>query len=459
MKFVNVPILVDNEISSIQYPSEIYHALQRLKYFGYESYIVGGCVRDSIMGITPKDWDICTSATPDQVKDVFKGSRILDTGLKHGTVTLLREGGQYEITTFRIDGNYEDGRHPSYVQFTSSIIEDLSRRDFTMNALAHNPDDAHIVDPFHGVNHILSRRIKCVRNPDERFHEDGLRILRALRFASTYDFKIDGGTSDSIHRNYLLLEKISKERIQSELCKLLMGKGTERILLEYKDVISFVIPELRDCIGFDQNNKYHCYDIYDHIVHAVGNYKGTDLIVKIALLLHDIGKPLVYTEDENGGHFYGHAVPSRDIAEKVLDDLKFDNTTKHDVLELVLFHDSVMEPTAKVVRRWLNKVGEDQYRRLLDIRLADIQAHAPDTQQSRIDRRNALVQLLDKVISEDQCFSLKDLEIKGRDIIDLGVPQGPRVGEILDQCLDAVITEEIGNNHAMLIDYVRRKLL
>lgn len=427
--------------------------VQGLRYANYEAYVVGGCVRDSLLGLEPHDWDICTSATPEEMKEYFArcSVRTIDTGIKHGTITVdMERAGMFEVTTFRIDGDYSDMRRPDSVQFTQNIYQDLARRDFTINAMAFN--QAGLIDPFHGREDLENKIISCVGSPDDRFSEDALRILRALRFASTYGFRIDDKTAESIHKNKHKLKYIAAERICSELCKMLKGEGILDVMLQFSDVFSIIIPELEPCIGFEQNNRFHQYTVYEHIAHAVANYKGGDTSINVALLLHDIGKPLCYTEDENGGHFHGHAVPSRDIAETVLNRLRFDNKTKNEVLELVLYHDSVIEPTPKTVRRWLNKIGQHRLYQFIDVRLADIKAHAEGTQESRLERCYTLGTVMALVLEEQQCFSMKDMEIKGRDILSLGVPQSPRVGEILDVLLEKVIAGEIPNERSTLLE-------
>lgn len=440
-------------MNKINMPDGAALILGMLKSCGFDAYVVGGCVRDSLLGLKPKDWDICTSALPEQVEDVFRDNRIIETGLKHGTVTIVMDDGQYEVTTFRTDGVYSDCRRPDNVTFVSNIEDDLARRDFTINALAYDGD--RLIDLYDGTCHLEQGIISCVGNANDRFNEDALRIMRALRFASVYGFKIADETAKAIHKNAKLLNNIAVERINVELCKLLCGKGVLQILLDYNDIIATIIPEFKSCIGFDQNNRYHQYTVYDHIVHAVDNYKGTDLTVRLALFFHDIGKPICYTEDENGGHFHGHGIPSRDIAEQVLQRLRFDNKTQKDVTELVLYHDSVIEPTLKTVKRWLNKIGEEQLLRLLDIRMSDILAHAEGTQESRIERCIAVRELMNSIIVENQCFAIKDLLICGTDILNLGVPQGKLVGEILNYLLDKVISGELDNNKEVLIDEVK----
>lgn len=383
--------------------------------------------------------------------------RTIDTGLKHGTITVdMERSGKFEVTTFRIDNHYSDGRHPDSVDFTESIYLDLARRDFTINAMAFN--QAGLIDPYHGRVDLENKVIRCVGNPDDRFNEDALRILRALRFASTYGFQIEDKTKESIHRNKDNLNNISAERIQSELCKMLFGEGILEVLLEFSDVITTVIPELKPCIGFQQNNPYHQYEVYEHIAHAVANYTGTDISVKVALLLHDIGKPYCYTEDEKGGHFYGHAVPSKDISEEVLNRLRFDNKTKGEVLDLVLYHDSLIEPTTKTVKRWLNKIGEHRLSQLIDVRLADIYAHAEGTQESHIKRCNDIKAIMEGVIKQEQCFSIKDLAINGKDIMSFGVPEGKIVGDTLQFILNMVISGDIENTIEAQMEEIKKYL-
>lgn len=441
-------------MNKIDMPNGAALILAMLKRCGFDAYVVGGCVRDSLLGLKPKDWDICTSALPEQVEDIFKDNRIIETGLKHGTVTIVMDDGQYEVTTFRTDGAYSDCRRPDNVTFVRNVEDDLARRDFTINALAYD-GNGQLIDLYGGTYHLEQGIISCVGNSDDRFNEDALRIMRALRFASVYGFKIADETAVAIHKNAKLLNNIAVERINVELCKLLCGKGALQILLDYNDIIATIIPEFKPCIGFDQNNRYHQYTVYDHIAHAVDNYKGVDITVKLALFFHDIGKPTCYTEDENGGHFHGHGIPSRDIAEQILQRLRFDNKTQKDVTELVLYHDSVIEPTPKTVKRWLNKIGEEQLLRLLDIRMADILAHAEGTQESRIKRCVAVRELMNSIISEEQCFAIKDLLIRGADILNLGVPQSKLVGEILNHLLDRVISGELDNKREVLINEVK----
>ena len=314
----------------IKIPNDVKDVLRILLNAGYDAYVVGGCVRDSYVGVKPHDWDICTSALPYQMQECFAGYQVIETGIRHGTLTVMFNDIGYEITTFRSDGEYMDHRHPSAVKFVRSLKDDLARRDFTVNAMAADVD-GNIIDYFNGINDLCHKTLRCVGDADERFKEDALRILRCLRFASR-GFSVEPETMCAARKNLGLLNCISVERINSELCKILMGHDILRVLIEFQDVFATIIPEIAPCIGFNQNNKYHMYTVYEHIAHAIDNYNGNDLVVRLALFLHDIGKPSSYTENETGGHFYGHGITSHDIAKQVMDRLKFDNKTKHDVV-------------------------------------------------------------------------------------------------------------------------------
>lgn len=442
----------------IKIPEVARMLIKTLENNGFEAYVVGGCVRDSLLGIEPKDWDICTSATPEEIERCFASQKIVETGIKHGTVTVFGEGriGKFtgfEITTFRTEGRYSDNRRPDSVEFVKDIRLDLSRRDFTMNAMAYNERDG-LIDPFGGEESLRNKTISCVGNASDRFNEDALRIMRALRFASTYGFSIDEQTAKAIHDNKGLLANIAAERINSELCKMLQGRGVLDVLLNYSDVITTIVPELSPCVGFEQHNKYHQYTVYEHIAHAVDNYKGDDVCVLVALLLHDIGKPFCYSEDENGGHFYGHGTYSFSLAQNVLERLRFDNKSQHDIAELVLYHDATIEPTMRTVRRWLNKVGETQLRRLLDIRLADILAHREGTTESRVQRRNDVLNLTEQIIASRQCFTVKNLAINGIDVMNEGVPEGRMIGAALNAALSAVISGFADNDKQTLLEII-----
>ena len=438
----------------IKIPSYCQKLIDSLNNCGFEGFLVGGCVRDALLGEKPNDYDITTNATPDEMLKVFKDYTVIKTGLKHGTLTVVVEGKNIEVTTFRVDGEYSDNRRPDSVEFTKNIEDDLSRRDFTVNAMAYN-DQNGFVDVFGGMKDLENKIIKCVGNPDKRFLEDGLRILRAIRFASVLDFEIEEETAKSIHKNKELLKNISVERIFVEFKKLLCGKNVEKILLEYKDVIAQFIPEIIPCFDFSQNTKYHIYDVYTHIVKTVSAVENEEKL-RLSAFFHDIGKPEKYFTDENGtGHFYGHNKNSSEIANSILKRLKADNETISFVTTMVLYHDAEISLTEKAVKRFLNKTYPEFLPYLLKIKKADASAHAPEY-RDREEYINNLLQIYEKIISENQCFSLKDLAVNGKDLINLGIPADEKMGKILNELLLAVINEEVKNEKQELIKYLNK---
>lgn len=434
-------------------------AIQLLEQFGHEAYIVGGCVRDSLLGVEPSDWDICTSALPEQILECFKDCQTIPTGLKHGTVTVIISDKPFEITTFRIDGEYADSRHPEKVMFTKDVVADLSRRDFTINAMAYNQSTG-LIDAFNGEKDLKNKTIRCVGDPDLRFQEDALRMLRALRFASTLGFDIEENTAVAIRRNVCLLDNISVERIKAEFDKLLLGKNVVKVLLKYKDVVSYVIPELSKCIGFDQKSKHHVYDVYEHIVYAVGCYKGNDLSILWALLLHDIGKPCCFSEDERGGHFFGHADDSEEIALNILRRLKFDSHTAIEVLELVKYHANDIPTTTKGVRRLLSKLGEKRVRQLYEVHQADIYAHNPSTIDNLLEKQERFKTLLNQVTSEPQgnCYTRTRLAINGNDLREIGYTEGPVIGTTIQALLNEVMDDTLPNEKEALTNKAKEIL-
>lgn len=431
-------------------PNNVLYILNRLKACGYEAYIVGGCVRDALMGIPPHDYDITTSATPEEVEEVFVHLHVIKTGLKHGTVTVMLEGEPYEITTFRVESGYSDNRHPDSVSFTNSLAEDLSRRDFTVNAMAYNPDVG-VVDLFGGRADIEGKVLRCVGDPTLRFTEDALRILRLLRFASVLGFQIDESTAVAARELKERLSYVSAERIAAELCKLIVGKGAGSVLKEYVEILGAVIPELLPMKDFDQKNYHHVYDVLTHTAVAVDSAPA-EKCIRLAALFHDIGKPTVFSVDEKGiGHFYGHASVSASMTETILTRLKFDNVTKSIVFRLVKWHDWVIEPTEPVVKKALGKMTPEFFRSLVLLKRADNLAQSPvyHTRQAEYDRLEAVA---NKILDEQECFSLKDLEVKGADLLALGVPQGKSIGLLLNRLLDAVINREVENNKEALLE-------
>lgn len=436
-------------------PQDVQFIISSLRKSGFLAYAVGGCVRDMLLSREPHDWDICTNATPNQIQSIF--SHTIPTGIKHGTVTVvLQDNSQYEVTTFRKDGLYTDSRHPDSVEFVGDVRDDLSRRDFTINAMAYDSNE--LIDPFNGQNDLSNKLIRCVGNPSERFAEDPLRILRALRFASAYEFHIDSQTSEAMQFLRGGLSRISYERIYSELSKLLQGKFAAKVLKQFPNVICEVIPEMSQCVGFEQNNPYHIYDVYQHILCALDNYKGTDLIVKWALFLHDIGKPDCYTTDEKSGHFHGHPDVSARYADQILHRLRVDNHTRENIVQLVKYHDVTIEPTHRSVKRCLNKLGLEQFERLLEIKYADISAHTPGTQEDRFEKLAQIKAILASVLNEQACFSAKDLAVNGYDLMEIGIPAGIEMGNVLKALLEKVLDGDIENEKTALMEEALRQL-
>lgn len=440
---------------NIEVPAPVQYIIQELEKCGYEAYMVGGCVRDSILGRIPHDYDICTFAKPDEIMKSFPYEQIIPTGLQHGTVTLLINDEPYEITTYRIDGEYKDNRHPDKVEYTDSLVEDLKRRDFTINAMAYNPK-TELIDPFGGMQDIKERIIRCVGSAKDRFKEDALRILRAIRFAAQLEFAIEADTKFEIFHGYGRLKRISIERINSEFCKIALSNNFCYQLVIYKKVFSLFIPEIRDMLMFPQNNPYHIYDVWEHTIHAIeacDEVKVDNLIVKLAVFFHDIGKPHSYQDGEDGiRHFKGHGRVSADITDSIMSRLRFDNETREKVVELVYYHDATFEVGEKYVKRWLNKIGEDQFRRLLVVRKADIKAHNPKYEEERIQKVNEIESILENVIAEQQCFTVKDLNVNGNDVMQImRIKEGKDVGYWLKEILNRVIDGKLENDKNELI--------
>lgn len=444
-------------MSQITIPENIIFILNRLKESGHEAYLVGGCVRDQLMGKTPHDYDITTSALPDTVEKCFLDCHVIETGLQHGTVTVISDGQPVEITTFRKDGEYLDNRRPENVTFVSDLESDLSRRDFTVNALAYSPDKG-LIDLFNGVEDIHAGLIRCVGNPVKRFNEDGLRIMRALRFASKLGFSIEKSTSEAVHSQKELLNNIAAERIFTELKGLLVGIGAEKILMEYRDILFQIIPELAPMSNFPQNNPHHMYDVWTHTVKAICAAEQ-DEILRLTLLFHDSGKPACHTTDEEGiDHFHGHPDTSVEIAGSVLNRLRCDNTTKNEVLSLIKYHDVRYSPYDNRVKKFIAKLGEDRFRRLLQIRRADIMGQSLWSRNKKLINLDHLANILAEMKESGACMSIRDMAINGRDLIELGVPQGKAVGEILNSLFDMVCTDTISNKREHLLDEARRMI-
>lgn len=435
-------------------PKNVDIAINLLQSAGFEAYAVGGCVRDSLLGKTPNDWDITTSAKPEDMKSVFADFHCIDTGIKHGTVTVVIDGEPLEITTFRLDGEYEDNRHPKSVTFTSNLGADLGRRDFTVNAMAYSKMTG-TVDLFGGQNDLKNGIIRCVGDPDRRFNEDALRILRALRFASALDFEIEEKTAQSLLKNRALLGNISEERIAKELSKFVCGKGAKRILTDFAPVLFEILPELQPMYKNSHDNPHHCYDIYEHTLIAVESI-DPEPTLRFAMLLHDCGKPAVKKFDENGvAHFYGHQRISAEISAQILARLKVSNKFRDEILFLVSNHDrwELYENTEKMPR-YLSKFGLDGVLNLLKVMRADVLAQSPEYRY-RLDQIADAEEIAKNLAAQKPCLSLSELQINGRTLMDIGIPQGRKLGAVLAQLLDEVIDGVTKNTQEALTTRAR----
>ena len=440
----------------ITLPRKVLMIINNLQLHGYEAFAVGGCVRDSILARRPEDWDITTSAKPEEIKRLFR--RTVDTGIEHGTVTVIIGKDSYEVTTYRVDGAYEDGRHPKEVRFTSRLEEDLQRRDFTINAMAYN-DDVRLVDVFGGMKDLNHHLIRCVGDPRERFSEDALRILRAVRFSAQLNFPIEPDTAEAIKELAPTLEKISAERIQAELVKLLVSPHPERIRDAYElGITKVILPEWDAMAGVEQNTPHHRYDVAEHTIRAM-KYVKRDKILRLTMLFHDMGKPSTKTTDENGrDHFKGHALVSEEIARKVLRRLKFDNETVKTVTRLVCYHDYRMEATPKNVRRAMNRIGVELFPYYLAVRMADAKAQSPYRRREKIENIVAVRKLYQEALLEENCVTLRQLAVSGRDLMELGMNPGREIGSMLSELLEYVIDDPKRNEKEILRGYVKEKL-
>lgn len=429
--------------------------LKRLHRAGHEAYVVGGCVRDCLLGRTPEDWDITTSALPEEVAACFKGERMIETGLRHGTVTLLLRGEPYEITTYRLDGDYADFRRPLRVTFTRSLAEDLARRDFTIGAMAYRPGEG-VVDLYGGREDLRRRIIRCVGEPDKRFREDALRILRALRFASVLDFRLEPGTAWSAEANHMLLCKIAPERVRAELDKLLCGPAAARVLREYRLILAEALPEILPLYGFDQRTPYHAYDVWEHTLRTV-EAVTPEPALRLTMLMHDMGKPASFTTDKRGqGHFRGHPAESVHLARTILGRLRYDKDTTKTVLELIRLHDYRLQPAAVPIRRLLAEIGPERFRQLIQVQRADAAGKAPSAREEQTRRVEQTQAMLEEILRRGDCFTLRELAISGRDVVALGIPAGPSVGKLLQTLLRSVIEGETANTRQALLDRARQ---
>jgi uncharacterized domain HDIG len=432
-------------------PKEVDFIISTLHKNGFDAYAVGGCIRDSILGRTPNDWDITTNCYPEKIITLF--SHTIPTGIKHGTITVMIDSEPFEVTTYRIDGEYSDNRHPDEVIFTNSLEEDLSRRDFTVNAMAYN-NSTGIVDPFNGSEDLKYNIIKCVGNANNRFIEDALRMIRAIRFASQLNFNIDTATFDAIKENHGLISKVSVERIREELCKILLCEKPSAGIIALKDsgLLQYILPELTQTVGFDQRNPHHDKDVFYHTLAAV-DYSSKDLVVRLGALFHDIGKPHCFSIDEKGiGHFYAHEIVGAEITEAIMKRLKFDNITIKKVLIMVKEH---MNRFAKykpsTLKKLMVRVGIDNLDSLFEVQTADIKASAPPYDFEPVERLRTGAY---KILEAKQPLTVKDLDISGFDLIQLGLTSGKKIGEILNFLLEKVLENPEFNNKKALIDLI-----
>lgn len=418
----------------------------------YEAYIVGGCVRDFIMSLEPKDIDITTSALPGVVMELFNEYPVIDTGIEYGTVIVVIDHLPIEITTYRIESKYEDSRHPSLINFTTNIELDLSRRDFTMNAIAYHPLRG-FIDPFNGKSDIDAKIIKAVGEPAIRFKEDPLRILRALRFKSRLGFCLEQKTHQAMKENAHDLKIISVERIYHELQGILLGDFVVETLNENPTIIEVILPEIKPMLGFNQHNPNHCDDVWIHTLNVIAN-TPKNIILRLAALFHDMGKPHTFTMDEKGiGHFYGHQAVSEDLARHVLNRLKVDHQTRDMVLLLVKYHDIQIEPTTKHVKRWLNKLTPVLFKLLIELKKADCLAQHPNVRY-RLSTINQLQEIAHSIINQNECFTIKQLAINGKDLLELGF-KGKEIGDMLNQVLTLIIDEILDNNQEHIIQWIK----
>ncbi|MCC8140014.1 MAG: CCA tRNA nucleotidyltransferase [Lachnospiraceae bacterium] len=435
-------------------PEKVNRIISTLAAAGHEAYAVGGCVRDAVLGREPADWDITTSALPAEVKALFP--RTVDTGIQHGTVTVLLGHEGFEVTTYRVDGLYEDGRHPSEVTFTGNLIEDLKRRDFTINAMAWN-EESGLIDAFDGMRDLEKGIIRCVGDARERFSEDALRMLRAVRFSAQLGFELEERTRDAIMELRENLTKVSAERIQVELVKLITSPHPERLLTAWETgLTAIMLPEFDACMACEQHTPHHIYSVGMHTIHSMQEVEP-DKILRLTMLLHDIGKPVSKTTDEQGvDHFKGHPVPGEEIAGKILRRLRFDNDTTRTVKKLVLHHDYRPALTPTGVRRAANRIGEELFPLYLKVQRADTLAQSPATQPEKLARIAEVERLYKKILEEKNCFTLKQLAVTGRDLMGAGIPAGPVLGEILQRLLDLVIEEPERNEREWLLGEAKK---
>ena len=437
----------------INIPPYVTAVIDRLTQNGYQAYTVGGCVRDALMGKKPHDYDVCTDCVPEEMVRIFSDFHTIETGLKHGTLTVMSEHMPVEVTTYRSDGEYTDHRRPDSVKFERELSEDLKRRDFTVNAMCYNPDEG-LVDMFDGAQDLEKGVIRCVGCAADRFEEDALRIMRALRFASTLDFEIEADTAAAMREKSHLLAAVSAERIFTELKKLLCGKAVRRIMLDYSDLMTVIIPELAPCIGCEQHNIHHCYDVYEHICRSV-EYIEPDEDMRLTMLFHDIGKPRKKTTDENGiDHFKLHQLASADMAQEILLRLKSSRSTLLRVTSLIKEHDNRIPANRRSVKRFLSKYDHDFFYDWLEVRRADTAAQSDYMMAEKMAELDKLEEIAYEIEQENCCLKVGELAVNGHDMMALGY-QGRAIKSALEFALSAVIDEQVENEHGALLAFIK----
>jgi len=442
----------------IKIPTDVNRILDLLSIHGYDGYVVGGCVRDNILNKSPNDWDICTNCTPEKMLDIFSSFKVIPTGLKHGTVTIVIQDKNYEVTTYRIDGEYKDGRHPEEVIFTTELKEDLKRRDFTINAMAYNHRHG-LVDYYGGIEDIINKKVKCVGDPIKRFSEDYLRMLRGIRFSTQLEYDLDRETFNAIKKLSQNITYISVERIREELNKILRSntpsKGIQ--LLNTTNLLKYILPELEMCVEFQQHNPYHKEDLFNYILSVV-DHTENNLILRLSALFYHIGKPVAFNlAEEDIDNFYKHHIKSYEITKKIMKRLKYDNKSIEQVAALVKEHMSIYEKaTDKTIKRLINRVGTENIDKLFQLQIADVRA---TSKESDINSILKIKERVKKILNEKQPLSIKDLKISGSDLLEAGVSEGKQIGIVLNDLMEIVLENPELNRKENLMKIVRRRLI
>jgi len=432
-------------------PEAIVQIINALEKAGFATYVVGGCVRDACLGRKPQDYDLCTSALPEQTEEVFRNKKLVLAGKKHGTVGVVTDTGVVEITTFRTEGSYRDNRHPDWVRFVTDVESDLARRDFTVNAMAYSPSRGY-ADPFGGREDLQNGILRAVGDPEKRFQEDSLRILRGVRFAVRFDLQVDAATERAMFSQAHLMDNLARERVFEELCKLLPLVSAED-LIRFAPILAAVIPELKPMIGFDQRSPHHAYDLYTHTAQVVAGVPG-DLALRWAALLHDIGKVPTFTVDENGrGHFFDHAAKGAEMADTILRGLKAPNVLREQVVLLIEMHMLWLQPEKKLLRRQIGRLGLETVYQILSLQHSD-NTNKGTAKSAETDQYVRILEVLEEIREEDSCLGLKDLAVNGKDLMEIGY-RGRSIGTMLNWLLDQVMEETLPNERDVLLAWAK----